>query len=290
VTQQQLEADKNHFPSGTTAAVVLMRTSESQLVLAHVGDSQVVLCHRGRARLLTPLHTPNNENERVRCQSEGATVEVDPWGRARLNGVLEVTRALGSSVWNYKGISSLPEVITYNLTGEEDCFFIIGSDGIFNKMTCQEAVDIVKFCETPQEAADVLTNRATTHLTDSSDSSDNTTAVVVRLKGWGNYKINYSEELRKRNLNTIFGYSLELSDDLANLIEQNATRDDMLKHLFDMFDVSKSGKLSLPNIKDGMWRLGCYLDKDVMDLILLTADENSDKLLDFAEFLKINAV
>jgi serine/threonine protein phosphatase PrpC len=39
---------------------------------------------------------------------------------------------------------------------DEDSFFVLGSDGIFNHLTRQSVVDIVKCSKTPQDAANVL--------------------------------------------------------------------------------------------------------------------------------------
>jgi len=283
--QLQEDANKRRYMSGTTAAIALMNMTEDGIILANTGDSQVVLCHKGRARPLTRLHSPNNKNEQDRFKKEGGTLNIDPWGKNRLNGVLEVTRALGTTVWMNPGVSAVPDVATYTFNGDEESFFIIGSDGIFNRMTCQEAVDLVQMCTTPQEAADALTLKAVT----SERSADNATAIVVRLKGWRNYhEWNYTKELKKRNLENIFGNSLELSDEMALLIQQNASREAILRHIFDTFDVSKSGKISISDIRAGMFRFGSYLDNDETNLIVITADHDHDTVISFQEFCKMH--
>lgn len=80
---------------------------------------------------------------------------------------------------------------------------MIGSDGVFSQLTKQHIVDIVKNSESPQEAANSLTWISTSNGERNTRASDNATAIVLRLKGWGGPVINYTKELEKRGLRTV---------------------------------------------------------------------------------------
>ncbi|KAJ4905200.1 putative protein phosphatase 2C 49 [Raphanus sativus] len=114
---------------------------------ANAGDCRAVLCRKGRAIELSHDHTPINPLERRRVEECGGVIE-----DGYLNGELSVTRALGD--WDMKrtphGSSSSksplisePEIKQISLT-EEDEFLVMGCDGIWDVLTSQEAVSIVK--------------------------------------------------------------------------------------------------------------------------------------------------
>ncbi|KAL6907402.1 hypothetical protein ACP4OV_002441 [Aristida adscensionis] len=136
-------ADSNSLDnnSGTTAltALIFGRT----LFVANAGDCRAVLGKRGRAVELSRDHKPSCKSEKIRIENLGGTV-FDGY----LNGQLAVARALGD--WHMKGpkgsvspLSAEPERQEIILT-EEDEFLIIGCDGLWDVMTSQCAVTIVR--------------------------------------------------------------------------------------------------------------------------------------------------
>ncbi|KAM7495770.1 hypothetical protein LguiA_020184 [Lonicera macranthoides] len=127
--------------SGTTAltALVLGRL----LMVANAGDCRAVLCRKGEAIDMSKDHRPTYALERRRVEELGGFID-----DGYLNGVLSVTRALGD--WDMKlprgGASPLiaePEFRQIDLT-EEDEFLIIGCDGIWDVMSSQQAVSLVR--------------------------------------------------------------------------------------------------------------------------------------------------
>ncbi|KAJ6678282.1 PROTEIN PHOSPHATASE 2C 47-RELATED [Salix viminalis] len=127
--------------SGTTVltALILGRT----MLIANAGDSRAVLSKRGRAVELSKDHKPNCSSERQRIERLGGVI-YDGY----LNGQLSVARALGD--WHIKGskgskspLSSEPELKEISLT-EEDEFLILGCDGLWDVMSSQCAVTIVR--------------------------------------------------------------------------------------------------------------------------------------------------
>ncbi|RAL54887.1 hypothetical protein DM860_013583 [Cuscuta australis] len=161
--------------SGTTALAALMlgRTT----IIANVGDSRAVLGKRGRAIELSKDHKPNCTSERLRIEKLGGVV-YDGY----LNGQLSVARALGD--WHLKGpkgskgpLSAEPELEEVVLT-EEDEFLIMGCDGLWDVMSSQCAVTMVRkelrAHNDPEKCARELVREALKR-----NTCDNLTVVVV---------------------------------------------------------------------------------------------------------------
>lgn len=113
------------------------------LMVANAGDCRAVLCRKGIAIDMSQDHKPINLPERRRVEESGGFID-----DGYLNGILSVTRALGD--WDMKlphgsqsPLISEPEIKQITLT-EDDEFLIIGCDGIWDVLTSQEAVSIVK--------------------------------------------------------------------------------------------------------------------------------------------------
>ncbi|KAJ0032049.1 hypothetical protein Pint_14716 [Pistacia integerrima] len=128
-------------PSGTTALTAMI--FGRSLLVANAGDCRAVLSRRGAAVELSKDHKPCCKIERIRVESLGGYVDDD-----YLNGQLGVTRALGD--WHLEGmkeiggrggpLSAEPELKLVTLTNEDE-FLIIGSDGIWDVFSSQNAVD-----------------------------------------------------------------------------------------------------------------------------------------------------
>ncbi|KAL2551196.1 putative protein phosphatase 2C 47 [Forsythia ovata] len=113
------------------------------MIIVNAGDYRAVLGKRGRAIELSKDYKPNCTSERIRIEKLRGVI-YDGY----LNGQLSVARALGN--WHMKGskgsnspLSSEPELEEVVLT-EEDEFLIIGCDGLWDVMSSQCAVTIVK--------------------------------------------------------------------------------------------------------------------------------------------------
>lgn len=113
------------------------------LVVANAGDCRAVLGKRGKAVELSKDHKPNCTSERLRIEKLGGAV-FDGY----LNGQLSVARALGD--WHMKcpkgsscPLSAEPELHETLLT-EDDEFLIIGCDGLWDVMSSQGAVSMVR--------------------------------------------------------------------------------------------------------------------------------------------------
>ncbi|KAL1216221.1 putative protein phosphatase 2C 49 [Cardamine amara subsp. amara] len=127
--------------SGTTALAALI--FGRLLMVANAGDCRAVLCRKGEAIDMSEDHRSINLPERRRVEESGGFFD-----DGYLNGVLSVTRALGD--WEMKlphgsqcPLISEPEIKQITLT-EDDEFLVIGCDGIWDVLTSQEAIRIVR--------------------------------------------------------------------------------------------------------------------------------------------------
>ncbi|KAF3528152.1 hypothetical protein DY000_02039368 [Brassica cretica] len=161
--------------SGTTALTALIL--DKTMLIANAGDSRAVLGKRGRAIELSKDHKPNCTSEKLRIEKLGGVI-YDGY----LNGQLSVARALGD--WHIKGtkgslcpLSCEPELEEIVLT-EEDEFLIMGCDGLWDVMSSQCAVTMVRRelmqHNDPEKCSQALVKEALQR-----NSCDNLTVVVV---------------------------------------------------------------------------------------------------------------
>lgn len=147
---------------GATAATAVLLPSpdgRQQLVAANVGDARVMLSRGGQAIQLSFDHKPDVEAERKRIEAKNPTpkkplvVNVD--GTWRVGGLLALSRAFGDAYlkdWSDGkidgarggfGLSAEPDVVVETL-GPDDNLIILGTDGLWEKISNQEAVDICR--------------------------------------------------------------------------------------------------------------------------------------------------
>lgn len=126
---------------GTTALTALILGRH--LLVANAGDCRAVLCRKGVAVPMSQDHRPSNLLELERVEEMGGFVD-----DGYVNGYISVTRTLGD--WDLKlpnGSSSPliaePQVEHVVLT-KEDEFLILGCDGIWDVMSSQYAVSLVR--------------------------------------------------------------------------------------------------------------------------------------------------
>jgi len=147
---------------GTTAVVVVVIGTQSSpyLVAANAGDSRAVLCREGVALALSEDHKPNNRIEATRISRAGGTVV-----GGRVDGNLNLSRAVGDLFYKRdthlspeeQRITSFPDVRVVPIS-EKDEFVILGCDGIWDCMSNQQAVSIVRerLAQEPNGEADAV--------------------------------------------------------------------------------------------------------------------------------------
>ncbi|XP_064206149.1 protein phosphatase 1D-like isoform X1 [Anguilla rostrata] len=206
--------------SGTTASVVVIRGD--CMFVAHVGDSAVVLGVRDpptersvQAVEVTQDHKPELPQERHRIEGLGGSVMKKSgvnrvvWKRPRLthNGpvrrstvidqipFLAVARALGD-LWSYDFysgefvVSPVPDTSVVRLDPRRHRYIILGSDGLWNMVSPQDAVSL---CQDHDEALAPFGVSSACHLVTHALlrwrqrmlRADNTSVIVVSLQQAG---------------------------------------------------------------------------------------------------------
>ncbi|KAI4389367.1 hypothetical protein MLD38_001598 [Melastoma candidum] len=137
-----LATDKGFLSQGLAsgACVASALLKDGQLYVANLGDCRVVLCRNEVAEALTTDHRVGREDERLRIENVGGFVH-NRNGVWRVHGSLAVSRAIGD-LHLKEYIISEPDIRIIRL--DSDCrFLIMASDGLWDKVSEQEAVDVV---------------------------------------------------------------------------------------------------------------------------------------------------
>jgi len=170
---------KEGVTGGTTALVALFIGRQG--FIANAGDSRAVLCQDGSAIRVSIDHKPNLPSEEQRINNLGGCVitNVDSVGHitSRVNGILAVARSLGDFMLE-PFISAEPQIhgpITLTPTNK-NYFLILGCDGVWDKVSDEEAVSIVAPIDDPEKAAAKLRDFAYQQ-----GSEDNISVVVIRF-------------------------------------------------------------------------------------------------------------
>lgn len=178
-------ARKENIASGATLATCMI-VGET-LYVSNLGDSEIVLGQKKddspssyNAMVISSKHKPTDDKERDRIVSAGGLVF-----RGRVNGRLAVSRALGDVEFKYpktKGnyISNEPYVNSLHLN-ESHSFLILACDGLWDKVSYQEAVDFVHEHRVKGKTAEEI-SLGLCQLTLDKGSKDNVTVIVVFLK------------------------------------------------------------------------------------------------------------
>ncbi|KMZ66536.1 putative protein phosphatase 2C 59 [Zostera marina] len=163
----KIECNQSKDAGSTSSTAILMGR---RLLVANVGDSRAVISRDGNAIAVTRDHKPNQSDERRRIEAAGGFVM---WaGTWRVGGVLAVSRAFGDKLLKRYVIADpeiQEEVIDKSLE-----FLIIASDGLWDVVSNEEAVALIKPIENPENAAKKLMVEAF-----QKGSADNITCIVV---------------------------------------------------------------------------------------------------------------
>eukprot|EP01134_Creolimax_fragrantissima_P002613 CFRG2613T1 len=142
------------------------------LVIGNVGDAEALLCKSdGSVEVLSVKHSTCRKSEELRIRSLAGGFISDG---GRVVGVLATCRAVGDFKL-YPYVSCVPDVCKLELTTDTE-FVVLACDGLFDVMSYQEVVDLVRDVKDPSQAAGLLRNYAF-----SLGSADNISVMVVRF-------------------------------------------------------------------------------------------------------------
>ncbi|GMK53539.1 hypothetical protein CspeluHIS016_0101250 [Cutaneotrichosporon spelunceum] len=139
------------------------------LYLGNVGDARAVISRGGKAVRLTYDHKGSDPQEAKRITDAGGFVMNN-----RVNGVLAVTRSLGDASMKEFVVGS--PYTTETVLDDDDEFLIVACDGLWDVCEDQDAVDLVRDVEDPQEASKKLLEHALGNY-----STDNLSVMVIRF-------------------------------------------------------------------------------------------------------------
>jgi serine/threonine protein phosphatase PrpC len=184
-----------YFSSGCTCVAASLRGTS--LWIANVGDSRAVLATLKpngtlSAKSLSRDHKPDDADERNRIIKCGGYVSDPPapglsarvWlDKSHTIIGLAMARSLGDYAVKTVGVIPTPEITTFELV-PEDKFIIMGSDGVWEFITSQEAVDIVQ--RHISKGADIACEKliqtaANRWQEEEGDYRDDITALVITL-------------------------------------------------------------------------------------------------------------
>ncbi|KAK1409365.1 hypothetical protein QVD17_35891 [Tagetes erecta] len=133
---------KEDVNGGTCCVTALIR--KGNLIVSNAGDCRAVMSRGGVAEALTVDHKPSREDEKDRIEKLGGYVDCRN-GVWRIQGSLAVSRGIGDKHLS-KWVIAEPETRIINIRPECE-FLILASDGIWDMVSNQEAIDIVRpFC------------------------------------------------------------------------------------------------------------------------------------------------
>ena len=136
---------------GSTAVIVLI--IGQQIVCANLGDARAIICRHGKAVDLSVDYKASRKDEQERIKSQGGYIVF-----GRVLGRLAVTRAFGD--YECKQIMIMndetgvkeprnfvlcePEIRVTTLNKLTDDFIILASDGLYDRFSSQECVDLAR--------------------------------------------------------------------------------------------------------------------------------------------------
>lgn len=195
---QELTKNKNidTILSGSTCNTILFL--DNIITCANVGDSRAVLCryidNTYKAIDLSRDHNPNEKDESERVISKGGHILqyydkimkrfIGPkriWLKNSDIPGLAMSRSFGDEIGHTVGIIPTPEVREYKLEGNEK-FMIIASDGVWEFISSQQCVDIIKEYYMKGDAeggVDAIVKEAVKRWRNEEETIDDITAIVV---------------------------------------------------------------------------------------------------------------
>lgn len=163
-----VEADTQ---SGTTAAGIYLMGD--RFISANIGDTRIVIGVSDGVNTLTLDHKPDLPEELARIEGKGGYVM--PLGVPRVQGILAVSRAIGDAYLKPHVIAE-PRIVEGYL-GRENDFIVIACDGVWDVLTLDIVIAIVRAATDAQAAADAVKVTAI-----DTGSTDNITIIVLDLR------------------------------------------------------------------------------------------------------------
>ncbi|EAZ26559.1 hypothetical protein OsJ_10455 [Oryza sativa Japonica Group] len=162
------------------ACCVTALLQKGGLVVSNAGDCRAVLSRAGKAEALTSDHRASREDERERIENLGGFV-VNYRGTWRVQGSLAVSRGIGDAHLKQWVVSD-PDTTTLGVDSQCE-FLILASDGLWDKVENQEAVDIARPLYISNDKASRMTAcRRLVETAVTRGSTDDISIVIIQLQ------------------------------------------------------------------------------------------------------------
>jgi serine/threonine protein phosphatase PrpC len=202
---KDLAADKTVDSKMSGSTLVCCIVHGTKLYVANIGDSRCIMGRRRNAgstsglrviALSTDQHPDRpDEMQRIVASKQGMVSRmmsddghyVGPlrvWAKDGTGAGLAMSRSIGDEDAHKNGVISIPEVLERSFD-ELDQFLIFASDGVWDYISCEEAVEMVEKerarGKTPKDCATTLTDEARSRW-GTSDHVDDISAIIVFLQ------------------------------------------------------------------------------------------------------------
>uniref|UniRef100_A0A0D3FH82 protein-serine/threonine phosphatase n=1 Tax=Oryza barthii TaxID=65489 RepID=A0A0D3FH82_9ORYZ len=162
------------------ACCVTALLQKGGLVVSNAGDCRAVLSRAGKAEALTSDHRASREDERERIENLGGFV-VNYRGTWRVQGSLAVSRGIGDAHLKQWVVSD-PDTTTLGVDSQCE-FLILASDGLWDKVENQEAVDIARpLCISNDKASRMTACRRLVETAVTRGLTDDISIVIIQLQ------------------------------------------------------------------------------------------------------------
>lgn len=153
--------------------------TKGDLIVSNAGDCRAVLSRDGVAEAITTDHRPSRQDEKDRIEALGGFIDCYN-GVWRIQGSLAVSRGIGDRQLKQWVIAE-PETNVLKIKADDE-FLILASDGLWEKVTNQEAVDIARpLCTGINKTQPLAACKKLVDLSVSRGSLDDVSVMVIQL-------------------------------------------------------------------------------------------------------------
>ncbi|KEH34324.1 putative protein-serine/threonine phosphatase [Medicago truncatula] len=171
---------KEDLNGGSCCVTALIRNGN--LVMSNAGDCRAVISHGGAAEALTSDHKPSRKDEKERIETQGGYVDMCR-GVWRIQGSLAVSRSIGDRHMKQYVIAE-PETKVLRIEPHHD-LLILASDGLWEKVSNQEAVDIAHpYCAGSNRQGSFPACKKLVDLSVSRGSIDDISVMIIKLQNY----------------------------------------------------------------------------------------------------------
>ncbi len=156
---------------GCSALIALIEKNE--IIIANAGDCKAIMCQSGIYVSLSQEHIPKLLDEKERITKNKGYIS-----SGKVKGRLETTRGIGDKNFKKCGVIADPELVEWELNSNTE-FLVLATDGLWNILSNQEVMDIVKTNKNHNNVSKLLVKQALDFHKKENIPSDDITVIVI---------------------------------------------------------------------------------------------------------------